>query len=110
LPAVATRALSDPSHERVLSIVTVREIGIKLAIGKLRLSKPYRSFVESAVADLRLSEMPIRIDHVERQMSLPFHHRDPFDRLLAAQALVEGIPLISNDPVFDAYGVTRIWD
>jgi PIN domain nuclease of toxin-antitoxin system len=43
-------------------------------------------------------------------MSLPFHHRDPFDRLLAAQALTEGIPLLSCDPIFDAYGVTRVWD
>lgn len=61
------------------------------------------------MAELALIVLPITLDHAERQAGLPFHHRDPFDRLLAAQALVEGIPLVSDDAIFDQYGVNRIW-
>ena len=67
------------------------------AIGKLPLSLPYRPWMDKAVADLGLAVLPITLDHAERQVGLPFHHRDPFDRLIAAQALVEGIPLVSGD-------------
>ena len=109
LPAAVTAALSDPAHDRLLSIVTVWEIGIKVALGKLTLSKPFRVWVQTASTDLVLTELPIALEHVERQMNLPFHHRDPFDRLLAAQSLSDNIPLISGDTVFDAYGVQRIW-
>lgn len=110
LSATAMAELTDPSHDRLLSIVTIWEIGIKVAVGKLPLSKPFRQWIETAIADLVLIDLPITLDHVEQQSGLPFHHRDPFDRLLAAQALVENIPLISVDTIFDAYGVTRIWD
>ena len=110
LSAPATTALSNPAHERLLSVVTLWEIGIKVAMGKLTLSKPFRVWVQTAVTDLVLTELPIALDHIEKQMGLPFHHRDPFDRLLAAQSLAEGMPLISADAVFDAYGVNRIWN
>jgi PIN domain nuclease of toxin-antitoxin system len=59
---------------------------------------------------MALSILSITLDHAERQIGLAFHHRDPFDRLLAAQALAENIPLVSNDAIFDAYGVNRIWN
>ena len=109
LSAVARTALTDPAHERLLSAATIWEIGIKVALGKLRLSKPFRVWVQTAITDLVLTELPIAIEHVERQMGLPFHHRDPFDRLLAAQSLSEAIPLISSDTVFDVYGAERLW-
>ncbi len=94
----------------MLSAATLWEIGIKVALKKLTLSKPFRLWVETAIHDLVLTELPIEIDHIERQMTLIHHHRDPFDRMLAAQALVIGIPVIGNDAIFDAYGVNRIWD
>jgi PIN domain nuclease of toxin-antitoxin system len=109
LTNVATVALSDPTHDRLVSIATVWEIGIKVAIGKLPLSKPFRAWMDTAIADLAMTVLPISLDHVERLTQLEFHHRDPFDRLLIAQALVEDIPLISSDAQFDAYGVKRIW-
>ena len=109
LSAAATTALTDPAHERLLSVASVWEIGIKVALGKLRLSKPFRVWVQTAIADLVLTELPITLDYVERQMGLPFHHRDPFDRLIAAQSLSEAMPLISSDTIFDAYGVQRVW-
>jgi PIN domain nuclease of toxin-antitoxin system len=110
LSATATAALSDPTHDRLVSIATVWEIGIKVAIGKLPLSKPFRSWMDMALTDLAATVLPATLDHVERQTQLEFHHRDPFDRLLIAQALVEDIPIISSDAQFDAYGVNRIWD
>jgi PIN domain nuclease of toxin-antitoxin system len=110
LSAAATVALTGAAHDRLLSIVTIWEIGIKVALGKLPLSKPFRVWIETAITDLALTVFSISLDHDERMTSLPFHHRDPFDRLLVAQALTDGIPLISCDALFDAYGVTRVWD
>ncbi len=109
LSASATEALTDTSHDRLVSVATIWEIGIKVAIGKLPLSKPFRIWMNTALIDLLLTVLPITLDHVERQTSLPFHHRDPFDRLLIAQALVESIPIIGSDTRFDSYGVARIW-
>ncbi len=110
LSAMATATLSDPVHDRLVSIATIWEIGIKVAIGKLPLSKPFRAWIDTAIADLAASVLPITLDHLERQSQLEFHHRDPFDRLLIAQALVEDIPIISSDTQFDVYGVMRLWN
>ena len=109
LSAAARAALTDPAPERFLSVATVWEIGIKVALGKLHLSKPFRVWVQTAITDLVLTELPIALAHIERQMGLPFHHRDPFDRLLAAQSLSEAMLLISSDTIFDTYGVQRLW-
>ncbi|MCO6458706.1 MAG: type II toxin-antitoxin system VapC family toxin [Pirellulaceae bacterium] len=110
LSAVATTTLTDPAHDRLVSIATVWEIWIKVAIGKLGLSKPFRVWMDTAITDLAATVLPITLDHVERQTQLEFHHRDPFDRLLIAQSLAEDIPLISSDARFDSYDVKRIWD
>lgn len=110
LGATASAVLQDPGQALAIGIVTAWEIGIKVAIGKLQLSKPYREWIDTAIANLGLVVMPITLDHIEHQIALPFHHRDPFDRLLAAQSLVDGIPFVSGDAIFDAYGVNRIWN
>ncbi len=73
------------------------------------MSLPYRHWMAKAVADLSLSILPITVEYADVQAGLPQHHRDPFDRLIVAQAIVEGIPVISADPQLDAYGITRIW-
>ena len=109
LGATATTALQDPENELLLSAGTMWELSIKSGMAKLKLSLPFRRWMEEAIADLGLTVLPITLDHAERQAGLPFHHRDPFDRLLAAQSLVEGIPLVSADVMFDRYGVVRIW-
>ncbi len=110
LSAAAFAALSDQANDRLISAATIWEIAIKVGKKRLPLSKPYRQWMETAIADLYLIVLPITLDHAERQSVLPRHHGDPFDRLLIAQALVEGIPIVGNDTQFDAYGVTRIWD
>ncbi len=65
--------------------------------------------MEQAITDLKLSILPVTVEYAERQSTLPLHHKDPFDRLMIAQVLVEGIPIVSVDLAFDPYGVTRIW-
>jgi PIN domain nuclease of toxin-antitoxin system len=110
LGSSASAFIRNPLNERIVGTGSLWEIGIKVTIGKLKLSLPYKQWVEEAFLALNLIELPIRLDDIDRQRTLPFHHRDPFDRLLAAQSLVEGIPVIGSDDKFDLYGVTRIWD
>ena len=92
-----------------LTAGTLWELSIKVGLRTLRLSLPYRQWMVKAIADLGLPILPITVDYAEIQAGLPQHHRDPFDRLIVAQALVEGIPIISADPQLDACGVSRIW-
>jgi PIN domain nuclease of toxin-antitoxin system len=105
----ARAVLEEPTNELVISVGTIWELSIKAGLQKLSLSLPYRQWIERAVADLCLTVSPITLEVTERQMALPFHHRDPFDRLLVAQCLLERIPIVSADAVFDEYGVTRLW-
>jgi PIN domain nuclease of toxin-antitoxin system len=102
--------LEDPANELVVSAGTIWELSIKVGLGKLSLSLPFRTWIEKALVDLGLVVSPITLEVAERQMALPFHHRDPFDRLLVAQCLLEAIPIVSADSVFDRYGVGRIWE
>jgi PIN domain nuclease of toxin-antitoxin system len=79
-------------------------------LNKLTLSLPFRQWVNQAITDLSLSVLPITVNYADVQVGLPFHHRDPFDRLLVAQAIMENVPVVTADSMFDAYGVKRIWD
>ena len=104
------RALcGDIDSELVLSLVSGWEMAIKLSIGKLRLPQPLRQILLDARTINCISALPIDERHVLRVQHLPLHHRDPFDRLLVAQAIEEGLTLVSGDEAFDAYSVRRIW-
>ena len=81
----AIAVLEDPANELLVSVGTIWELSIKVGLGKLSLSLPYRTWMEKALIDLALVVSPITLEIAERQMALPFRHRDPFDRLLAAQ-------------------------
>ncbi len=107
-PATAA-ALQDPANDLLLSAATVWEVAIKVGLGKLVLTLPFRQWMNQAIADLGLSVLPITVEYADAQATLPFHHRDPFDRLLIAQALTDGLTVLSADAVFDQYGVTRLW-
>jgi len=109
LSLAALAAVQDPANDRMVSAGTLWEIAIKVGKGRLPLSLPYRAWMEQAIADLKLDVLPITVAYAERLAVLPTHHADPFDRLLVAQALVEGIPVVGTDAAFDPYGVTRIW-
>ena len=110
LSGTAMIEAQNPANDLLVSIASIWEIAIKYGKGKLPLSLPVRPWIEKAVAALDLTIFPIALDHAELLTTLPFHHRDPFDRILAAQALVEAIPVVSCDAIFDAYGVARIWN
>jgi PIN domain nuclease of toxin-antitoxin system len=109
LSTVAKTAILDPANEILVSPATYWEIAIKVSIGKLVLHQPYDDFVDACQNKYRFALLPIEAKHTAALIGLPFHHKDPFDRLLAAQTLVEGIQIISGDAEFDAYGLTRIW-
>jgi PIN domain nuclease of toxin-antitoxin system len=109
LSAPATKALQDPANDLLVSAATVWELAIKTGQKKLILSLPHRQWMDKAIADLDLSILPVTVAYAERQASLPTHHKDPFDRLIIAQALLEGIPVVCADAAFDAYGITRLW-
>lgn len=105
----AMAVMGDPANDLLLSAASIWEIAIKYSRGRLPLSLPYRDWMNRAISDLDLTMLPITLDHAERQAILPWNHRDPFDRLLVAQAQVEGAPLVSSDAALDSYGVARLW-
>ena len=103
------QAILDPAHEVFVSLVTPWEIAIKIGLGKLALSEPLHVAIPREIKRNKLKLLQITLDHTFLVSSLPHHHRDPFDRLLVAQAIVEGLPILSVDPALDAYGIKRIW-
>ena len=109
LPAKARAALADPDNECLVSMASAWELAIKSGLGKLKLAVPVMRYVVEHVAANAFRVLDIRLAHVGRVETLPPHHRDPFDRLLAAQALEEKLPIVSADPVFRKYGVKRVW-
>jgi PIN domain nuclease of toxin-antitoxin system len=109
LSRAAHAAITDPANDLLLSAASIWEIAIKIGLRKLSLSQPYQQWISRAVADLGLNVLPITVEYADVQIALPLHHRDPFDRLLIAQAQVENVPLISGDPAFEQYTVSRIW-
>lgn len=103
------RALVDTTeHELLLSAASAWEIAIKHALGKLTLPEPPERYVPSRSAALRTVALAIEHAHALRVATLPPHHRDPFDRLLVAQAQIEDVPILTADPVFAQYDVPVI--
>jgi PIN domain nuclease of toxin-antitoxin system len=105
----AKARVADADSEVFLSIASCWEIAIKVSLGKLRLPKTPNRFIAEQVSQNGFALLEASLEHVCRVADMPFHHRDPFDRVLIAQSLVEEIPIVSNERVFDAYGVSRIW-
>jgi len=105
----ARSAIADQRNECFLSLASCWEMAIKVSTGKLGLPTGVERFIQGQLAANWIRELPIDLAHVARAGLLPFHHRDPFDRLLAAQALEEDLAIVSADPVFRKYGVKRVW-
>jgi len=95
-------------NERVLSVVSAWEIAIKYSIGKLELPEPPGEFVPSRMALTVTTPLAVEIHHALQASRLPFHHRDPFDRLLIAQAQAEKLPILTADREFKSYDVEII--
>jgi PIN domain nuclease of toxin-antitoxin system len=100
---------SEPKNEFYLSLASVWEMAIKIKIGKLQIPSPLKQFILEQLPQNEVKILNIKLEHVVEVADLPLHHRDPFDRLIIAQALVENMPIISVDKVFDAYDVQRVW-
>jgi PIN domain nuclease of toxin-antitoxin system len=111
LSRTAEHVIRDPMNEVFISPASYWEIAIKISIGKITLQQPYQDFVDVCVNRYGFAILPVEPRHTARVAMLPFPpgHKDPFDRLIVAQALVEGMSLVSADPKLDSYGVLRIW-
>jgi PIN domain nuclease of toxin-antitoxin system len=108
LSSAAAMFLQDPSNIILLSVVSVWEMLIKLALGKLTLRMPLQTILAQQQAN-GIQILPVTLDHVLAVESLPAAHKDPFDRLLVAQANVEGAVLVTADAIFAQYPVTVLW-
>ncbi len=91
------------------SKASVWEMAIKIKTGKLSLKQPLDLFIDNFHIDYKFKLLDISLQHIYQTQQLPLHHRDPFDRLLIAQSIIENIAVISSDVIFDAYGIRRIW-
>jgi PIN domain nuclease of toxin-antitoxin system len=106
LPESFAAAMADADNAIAVSVASVWELSIKQKIGKITVGGPFQKFLESALADILL--LDIRLSHVERGHDLPPIHRDPFDRIIVAQALAEGFTLLTADHALEAYGVQTL--
>lgn len=97
------------AEQALVSMASCWEIAIKASLGKLTLSAPPERLLAEQLAENSFDLLHIELAHVSRIAALPWHHRDPFDRLIAAQTLAEKLPIVSNDTVFRKYGVKRLW-
>lgn len=105
----ALREVLEPGNQRFLSIASLWEIAIKASTGKLRQHSSFERLVQMQVLGNAIDLLPISAKHLDLVQVLPFHHRDPFDRLLVAQALSENLVLLSRDRSLSAYGAQVLW-
>ena len=110
LSAVARDVIADAQNRPEVSPASYWEIAIKISLGKYELPEPLGAFMDRELAQNDIRILPILPRHTAALTDLAFYHRDPFDRLIIAQAIVEGIAVVSVDPLFDRYPVCRIWD
>jgi PIN domain nuclease of toxin-antitoxin system len=111
-PRLSGRAralIEDEASEVFLSVASLWEIAIKISLDKLHLARPFGTLIPQQLSLNDITLLDITPDHAAGVITLPFHHRDPFDRLLIAQAQVEQMPIVGDDPAFDAYLVRRLW-
>jgi PIN domain nuclease of toxin-antitoxin system len=109
LSSSVSAVIRDLDNTLILSAATVWEVQIKAQIGKLKLQFPLPQIIENQLQNNQMDFLPISLPHVLELDKLPLHHRDPFDRILIAQARIENIPILSNDPIFAQYDVQVVW-
>jgi len=109
LSSKAKEAFIDAENDLYLSMGSIWEMCIKTSLGKLESTLPINTFIPQQIKNNGIRLLAIEMIHCLKVATLPFHHRDPFDRLLIAQCLSENWPIISVDSQLDQYGVTRIW-
>ncbi len=105
----AKAAIADPANDVFISAVSAWEIATKFRLGKLPGAQAVAADIAAIIADQGFAALPITVPHGHLAGSLPSPHRDPFDRMLIAQSMLDRMPLISIEQIFDQYGVQRIW-
>lgn len=105
----ARAAIGKAGNECFVSLASCWEMAIKASLGKLTLSQPLDRFIPEQLAANGFQLLDLDFRHVSRVATMPFHHRDPFDRLLVAQASAEKLTVVSADAAFDAYDLSRLW-
>ena len=105
----ARSAIAKESNDCLVSVASAWEMAIKTSLGKLDLGGSLERFLPEQLAMNRFQLLPVELRHALRVAELPWHHRDPFDRLLAAQCISDGLTLVSADPVMAAYGLKVLW-
>ena len=101
--------IEDPANDIFLSIASNWEIAIKASLGKIAFNEPFATFLPNQLNFNTIATLPITIAHTIALSTLPNHHRDPFDRMIIAQAIVEQIPVLVSDPAFRSYPITTLW-
>ena len=101
--------ISDTANSPFLSIASLWEMAIKLSIGKLKLAQPIEVMIPYQMEINGIRLLDIKLEHVVIVATLPYHHRDPFDRLLIAQAMAEQMPIVTRDTQFGAYNIEQWW-
>lgn len=109
LSPAAKSSILDPANEIAVSAASLWELAIKVSIGKMKLHQPFQNFCDLCLNVYGFQLLAIEPKHAAVVATLPFHHKDPFDRLLIAQAIVENIPILSADATLDAYPIQRQW-
>jgi PIN domain nuclease of toxin-antitoxin system len=109
LTAAARLAIADADNVCYLSMASCWEMAIKSSLGKLKLARPVERFVSEQLGANNFTLLNIELRHTAKVEKLPFHHRDPFDRLLIAQAITEKLIIVAADSAFSDYGVKLLW-
>lgn len=109
LSTIARSLINNGENDIFLSTASIWEMAIKHSIGRLSFSLPFMEFIRQQLSVSNMGILEINLHQIEVVASLPLHHRDPFDRLIIAQAIAEQIPILSVDSVFDAYAIARLW-
>jgi PIN domain nuclease of toxin-antitoxin system len=109
LSTMARELIINPQNDILLSPASYWELAIKISLGKYQIPGLFEPWMNYQLQSNEFVILPIEVAHAATVIKLPFHHKDPFDRLLISQSIVEKIAIVSADIVFDSYGVTRLW-
>ena len=109
LSSHAKSAIENPENRKLISIAACWEIAIKCALGKLKLDDTAENFLAREIASNNFELLPVSLIHATRTEKLPFHHHDPFDRMLIVQAMTEDLTLITRDDHFSQYPIRTLW-
>ena len=105
----AKSSIEDDGNEKLVSMASMWEMAIKISIGRLKVLESFEFLIPRQIQINGFELLPIQFEHVSKVSYLPFHHRDPFDRLLVSQCIIEKCAIISRDAAFDSYPIVRLW-